>query len=81
MFEFCIENHEVFGSLTRNYLQLCKDKITVFTLLVILINKYVVITIQRSSYVEGFSFGQERFVLAHLFPNISMKSTKLHLQS
>ena len=27
MFEFCIENHEVFGSLTQNWLQLDKDKI------------------------------------------------------
>ena len=72
MFELCIENHEVFGSLTQNCLQLDKDKSTVSIFSVILINKYVVITIQKSSYVESFSFGQQRFVFAHLFPDISI---------
>ena len=57
MFEFCIENDEVFGLLTHNCLQLEKDKSTVSKFSVILINKYVVITIQKSSYVESFSFG------------------------
>ena len=73
-FELCIENHEVFGSLTQNYLQLDKDKSTVFTFSVILVNKYAVITTQKSSYVESFSFGQQRLVFAHLCPDISIKS-------
>ena len=81
MFAFCIENHKVFGSLTQNCLQLDKDKSTVFAFSVILVNKYAVITTQKSSNVESFSFGQERFVFAHLFPVISIKSTKLHFQS
>ena len=58
MFEFCIGNHEVFGSLTQNCLQLYKDKSTASTFSVILTNKYVVITIQKISYVESFSFDQ-----------------------
>ena len=79
MSEFCIENHEVFGSLTQNFLQLDKDKSTVSTFSVILVKKYVVITTQKSSYEESFSFGQQRF--AYLFPDISIKLTKLHFQS
>ena len=76
MFELCIANQGVFGSLTQNCLQLDKDKSALSTCSVILI-----ITIQKSSYVKSFSFGQQRFVFAHLFPDISMKSRKLHFQS
>ena len=81
MFEFCDENHEVFGSLTQNCLQLDKDKNTVSTFSVILIKNYAVITTQNSSYVEGFSFGQQRVIFAHLFSDISIKLRKLHFQS
>ena len=81
MFEFCIENHEIFGSLTQNRLQLDKDKSNVSTFSVILVKKYGIITIQKSSYEESSSFGQQRFVFAHLFSDISIKSNKLHLQS
>ena len=56
MFEFCMENYEVLGSLTQNCLQLDKDKSTLSTFSFILINKYAVITTQKSSYVESFSF-------------------------
>ena len=70
MFEFCIENHEVFGSLTQNLLQLDKNKNTVSTFSVILINKYAVITTQKSTYEESFRFGHQRFVSAHRFPDI-----------
>ena len=48
-FEFCMENIEVFGSLTKNCLQLDKDKSTVSTFSVISINKYAVITTEKSS--------------------------------
>ena len=81
MFEFCFKNHEVFRSLTQNYLQLDKDKSTVSTFSVILVNKYTAITTQKSSSEESFSFGLQRFVPTHLFPDISRKSTKLHFQS
>ena len=81
MLKFCIKNHKVFGSVTQNCLQLEKDKSTVSTFFVILINKYAVVTTQKSSYVESFSFGWQRFVFAHLFPDNSIKSTKLHFQS
>ena len=78
MFELCIKTHDVFGSLAQNCLQLDTDKSTVSTFLVILINKFAVITTQKSSFVESFSFGQQKFVFAHLFPDISIKSRKLH---
>ena len=69
------------GSLAQNCLQLDKDKNTVSTFSVIFINKYVVITIQKSSYVESFNFGQQRFVFAYLLLNISIKLTKLYFQN
>ena len=75
------KNHEVFESLTQNCQQLDKDKSTVSTFLVILINNYAVITTQKSSYVESSSFGQQRFVFAHPFPYISKKSRKFHFES
>ena len=81
MSEFCIKNHEVFGSLTQNCMQQDQDKSTVPTCSVILINKYAVITTQKSNYVGTFSFGWQRFVFAHLFPDISIKSRKLHFQN
>ena len=75
---FCIENHEDFVLLTKNCLQLDKDESTVPTISVFLFAKYVVITTQKNSYMECFSFGQQRFVFAHLFfSDISKKSTKL----
>ena len=77
MFEFGIENHKIFGSLTQNGLQLDKEKSTVSTFSVILVNKFAVITTQKSSYKESFSFGQQGFLLPHLFPDISIKSTKI----
>ena len=67
MFEFCTENHEVFELLTQNGLQLDKDKSTVSTFLVILVHKYAVITTHKSSYMESFSFEQQRFALDILY--------------
>ena len=64
----CLISGKVFGSLTQNCVQLavqgkvwCPDTFSLF-----LVDKYAVITTQKSSYVECFSFGQQRFVLAHL---------------
>ena len=38
-------------------------------------------TVQKSNYVGCFNFRQWIFAFAHLFPDISMKSIKLHFQS
>ena len=59
---FCIESHKVLGSLTQNCLQLDKDKGIVSTFSVVLVDKYAVITTQKSSYVECFNFSQQRFI-------------------
>ena len=80
-FDVSIENYEVFGSLTQNCLELEKVKSIVSTFSVILVDKYAVATTQTSSYVKCFSFCIQRFVFAHLFTDISIKSTKLHFQS
>ena len=52
MFEFCIENHEAFRSLTQNRPQLDKDKSTVSKFSVILIYNNAVNTTQKNGYVE-----------------------------
>ena len=80
MFDVCMKNHQVFGLLTQNYLQLDKDKSIMFRFSVFPVDKYVVITTLKSNYVEGFNFSHQRFVFAQLFPDISRKLTKLHLQ-
>ena len=66
--------------MTQDCLQLDKDESIVSTFSVFLINKYAGITTQKNSYMECFSFGQQRFVFAHLFPEISVNSTKFHFQ-
>ena len=81
MFGFCVENHEDFGSLTQNCLRLDKDKSTVSTFSVFLVDNYAVITTQKSSYVHCFNFSQQRYVFAYLFPDIAIKSTKLHFHN
>ena len=82
MFDFCIEeNHEVFGSFTQNFLHLDKDKSTVSTFSVFLVDNYAVITTQTSSFVHCSNFSQQRFVLVHLFPDIAIKSTQLHFHN
>ena len=52
--QFCIENHEVFGSLTQKCLQLDKDKSTVSTFEVILINKNAVYYHSKEQLCEKF---------------------------
>ena len=51
MFTFYIENHEPFGSLTKNCPQLDKNKSTVLTFSVCVVHKSAVSTIQKSDYV------------------------------
>ena len=54
MFDFCIANPGVFGSLTQNCLQLDKDKSIVSTFSVFLVDNYAVSTTQKGSYLECF---------------------------
>ena len=70
MFTFYIENHEPFGPLTKNCPMLDKNKSIVSSFVVFVVFKSAVITVQKSN-----------FVFAHLFPDVSIKSTKLHFQS
>ena len=81
MFSFYIENHEPFGSLTKNYPQLDKNKGIVSRFSVFVVCKLAVSTIQKSNYVGCFNFRQLMLVFAQLFLDISIKSTKLHFQS
>ena len=53
MFDFCVENREVFWSLAQNCLQLDKDESIVSTFLVFSVDKYAVITIQKSEQPCG----------------------------
>ena len=78
MSEFCIENHEVFGSLTQNCLQLDKDKSTVYTSSVVFDQQICSYYHSKEQLSEKF---KQRFAFAHLFPDISIKPRKLHFQS
>ena len=80
MFTFYIENHESFGSLTKNCPKLDKNKSIVSRFSVVAVYKLAVSTVQKSKYVGCFNFRQCMFVFAHLFPEISLKLTKLHFQ-
>ena len=77
MFTFHIENHEPFGPLTKNYPTLDKIKSIVSSFLVFGVYKAAVSTVQKSNYVGCFSFVSECLY----FPDISIKSAKLHFQS
>ena len=81
MFTFYIENHEPFGSLTKNCQKLDKNKSIVSRFSVFVVYKSEVSTVQKSNYVGCFNFRQWILVFAHLFLDISIKSTKLHFQS
>ena len=69
MFTFFIENHEPFGSLTKNCLKLDKNKSIVPTFSAFVVYKSAVGTIQKSNYVGCFNLRQRMFVFARLFPN------------
>ena len=58
MFTFYIENHELFGSLTKNCPKLDKNKSIVYRFLVFVVYKSAVSTVQKSNYVGCFSFCQ-----------------------
>ena len=81
MFTFYIENHEPFGSLTKNCPKLYKNKSIVSRFSVFVVYKSAVSTVQKSNYVGCFNFRQWTLVFAHPFLDISIKSTKLHCQS
>ena len=81
MFTFYIENHEPFGSLTKNCRKLDKNKSIVSRFSVFVVYKSAVSTVLKSNYVGCFNFRQWMLVFAHLFLDISIKSTKLHFQS
>ena len=81
MFTFYFENHEPSGSLTKNCPKLDRNKSIVSRLSVFVVYKSAVSTVQKSNYVGCFNFRQWMLVFAHLFLDISIKSTKLHFQS
>ena len=81
MFTFYIENHEPFGSLTKNCPKLDKNKSIVSRFSVFVVYRSAVSTVQKSNYVGCFNFRQWMFVFAHLFLDFSIKSTKLRFQS
>ena len=58
MFTFCIENHEPFGSLTKNCPKLGKNKIIVSRFLVFVVYKSEVSTVQKRNYVGCINFRQ-----------------------
>ena len=79
MFTFFIENHEPFGSLTKNCPELDKIKSIVSRFLVFVVYNSAVSTAQKRN-CRMFQFSSVN-VFAYLFPDISIKSTKLHFQS
>ena len=81
MFTFYIENHGPFRPLTNNCPKLDKNKSIVSRFSVFVVYKSAVSTVLKSNYVGCFNFRQGMFVFAHLFPDIPIKSTKLHFQS
>ena len=56
MFTFYIENHEPFGSLTKNCPKLDKNKSIVSRFSVFVVYKSAVSTVQKSNYVGCFNF-------------------------
>ena len=73
--KFCIENHEVSGSLTQKCLQLYRDKGTLSTFSVISVNKYVVIITQNEQQHGKFKFWSAKVcICTSTLPDISIKS-------
>ena len=58
LFTFHIENHEPFGSLTKNCPKLDKNKSIVSSFSVFVVYKSTVSTAQKSNYVGCFNFRQ-----------------------
>ena len=83
MFIFYVENHEHFGSLTKNCPKLDKNKsiysVQIFSICVVY--KSAVSTVQKSN-CRMFQFSSfDVCICTSIFPDISIKSTKLHFQS
>ena len=70
-----------FWGTDKNCTKLDKNKSIVSRFSVFVVYKSAVSTVQKSNYVGCFNFRHWMFVFAHLFPDISIKSTKLHFQS
>ena len=58
-----------------------KNKSIVSRFSVFVVYESAVSTVQKINYVGCFNFRQGMLVFAHLFLDISIKSTKLHFQS
>ena len=58
MFTFYIENHEPFGAVTKNCLNLDKNKSIVTRFSVFVVHKTAVSTVQKNNYVVCFNFRQ-----------------------
>ena len=58
MFIFYIENHEPFGSLTKNCKELDKNKSIVSRFSVFVVYKSAVNTVQKSNYAGCYNFRQ-----------------------
>ena len=56
MLTFFVENHEPFGSLTKNFLQLDKNKSTVSIFSVFVVYKSAVSAIHKNNCVGYFNF-------------------------
>ena len=58
MYTFYIENHEPFGSLTKNCPKLDKNKSIVFRFSGFVVYKSAVSTVQKANYAGCFGFRQ-----------------------
>ena len=58
MFTLYIENHEPFGSLTKNCPKLDKNKIIVFRFSVFVVYKSAISIVKENNYVGCFNFRQ-----------------------
>ena len=63
MFTFYVENHEHFGSLTKNCPKLDKNKSTVSRFSVFVVYRSAVSTVQKSNYVGLLKFLETRTLL------------------
>ena len=58
MFTFYVENHEPFGSLTKNCPKLDKNKSIVSRFSIFVVYKSAAITVQKSNHLGCFKFCQ-----------------------
>ena len=73
MFSFYVESHEPLGSL-KEWLRAGQGQSVDSTVSVFALCKSAVSSVQKkNNYVESFNLSQGRFVIVHLFPDISRK--------